>query len=944
MKPVELELVNIGPFTGTTVINFETLGEMFLVTGKTGSGKTTIFDAITYALYGKLSGARSNLTVRTLRSDFCGPQDPCSVRFDFMVGDDTWRVERCPPVAYVNRNGKQDEHPDTLQLYRNGEQINGTKKELTECLESLLTLTVEEFSRIVLLPQGEFSQFLRDNSTKRQETLMKLFPVSLFTEAQKRAKAEAEQKQAEIDILSTQIRDLEEEKATLPVQSRTEAEALVAAATAEQESAQQAVTEREKSLLKITSASDTVTAAFTAVQREEKARTEAESYLAQCTATLAQCMKDTETIPRKKEELKQAEQAAFRITSLMPKADTYWQTRSTYKDTADALAQAKATLAQLQSQEADLLQNIEHTAYAKDRLVALTDRRSALTVTEQKLQDSLARCTSLHNALQTLQKAQETLSAARRSYDIKMAVYQDYEHLKDQERIHWAIGELTASLTEGTPCPVCGSLHHPSPATLSGTITTDEKLTAAKEEAEHAREVLNAAELSETTERATVQAALTALQEMTPAAEGLTIESAPDNLPAIKEQLSSELEGIRNQLQSLRKERAETESDASLWETSQEKLLQVRKTSSDAVTAVTTLEQEVALITADGIAAKADITGFLETAQKDFPQFDVLKNLSAAVLPKRSELQAVLNSMQDHISTLESDIAAIDRACQDARLARSTAETALQGYTESLSQRNTELQEAQKQLDALVQGELPQILDEQQAALVQEQTLLKNANDAVVTAGNIRQSFERIDSKLDTLLTRKKKNEAAAISYQRLNEAINGSNERKIKLDSWILGMYLDQITRYASQRLQIMSEGRFTMHLKDTVSEGLKGRGLKGLDIEIDDYYTGKVRDPASLSGGETFMASLALALALTDVVQEGRGGVQLESLFIDEGFGSLDGDALESALGILDAIRGSRCVGIISHVSELYTRIPTHLEVEKTTTGSSARVKVID
>ena len=174
--------------------------------------------------------------------------------------------------------------------------------------------------------------------------------------------------------------------------------------------------------------------------------------------------------------------------------------------------------------------------------------------------------------------------------------------------------------------------------------------------------------------------------------------------------------------------------------------------------------------------------------------------------------------------------------------------------------------------------------------------------------------------------------------YENLNNALSGRNPRDISFDAWYLGIFLSEITYYASLRLKKMTDNRYSMRL----GEASNNRGRAGLDIEIVDNYTKKARSSDSLSGGETFLASLSLALALTDTVQNKKGGVQLDSLFIDEGFGSLDGDALESALATLDEIRENRNVGIISHVSELKQRDFNRIEVDKSQFGSSIKVKI--
>ena len=241
---------------------------------------------------------------------------------------------------------------------------------------------------------------------------------------------------------------------------------------------------------------------------------------------------------------------------------------------------------------------------------------------------------------------------------------------------------------------------------------------------------------------------------------------------------------------------------------------------------------------------------------------------------------------------------------------------------------------------ALLSGSLEEMQTVRERLSVQKNETEKDLGKSENALADIRTKLSDAKAKAgeyEHLEKRRKELFAEFADYEKIYNAVSGKNPKKIQLESWILQMYLEEVCLYAAKRLERISDGRYTMYVKD--ADG--GRGYRGLDLEIYDSYTGKRRACSTLSGGETFMASISLALAVSDTVQAKNGGVQLDSLFIDEGFGSLDDTALEKALSVLDEIRGSRCIGLVSHVASLKTRIGARLEIEKGLTGS--RIKTV-
>lgn len=1057
MRPKELILHNIGPFTGEHTVNFDSLGSLFLIYGQTGAGKTTLFDAISYAFYGKPLGGRSGV-MRNLRSHFADDYAVSDVILTFFIGAQLYRIKRQLPYT---KEGRKLETPEevSLECYENGSWENRSstnKRETDASIQNLIKLSDKEFSRIVLLPQGEFAQFLRAQSSDKKETLMHLFPIKRYSDLMQEAKLRADTLQQEAHTIEANLETLhtrfvyhryESDRAELLNEiDRIRDEhggVLTALQTKNTELEQEKIlAEKRKELERVTEELEACR-----IREEDIRNLKAKIEKAQRAAPLtvhvnqlieleAACAADERQIREKRERMeeltarmkalqeRQGDIAAkehqrdslFAVIDSLRKAAVLEQEIGAEQAEEDKLKRAAAAAqAQLQRIEAQLTAVTEKTVALAPAVDALDEREHAYRSLqtrldiEKQLHDMLCKheqlTTFLHSYAQAADNARAQLAEIARDCDIQTEQINRIEEEKKAAERQRAAAALAEHLEEGSPCPVCGSIHHPAPAQgmSESAFSFDERIEAAKRSAaklqhekEKAQTALAGAEASYTNYQKQIDERAAAAADLQLRYKECSAVPFPEGKDAAESRIKETAQQINEAVQAYNASRKAFAEHKTLEE-------ETRR-----------LQRERQECTQQHHSAEQQLSGVSAALQEKRRQFDqafsqLPENLRSVQLssdteassktevpdapvsntaPEQYEVpdaetaleqcEALLQELKLTINAYDTDVAEATQNLERIRGELSTAETHGQERAQQRSEKTTQLEAAYikegfADLEDLRQAVCsePEVAQwkteidtfyEQYAAYKQAAAGLekdvtatepRDLDELGAAVEALRQRYDEIQARLEVLNTEKAKLEELHAQHTELTKALAvktaeaqnwvalakdlcGSNPRKLQFDTWILSAFLHEVTVFANKRLERMSEGRYRLAVSE---EHGAGNAYRGLDLEIADAYTGKCRPSATLSGGETFMASISLALGLADSIQARAGGIRIDSMFIDEGFGALDEKALENAVSILDEIRGNRMVGIISHVGELQSRIPQKIEVIKTGTGSSIR-----
>lgn len=1021
MKVEKLVIKNIGPFHGTHRINFTTLGDIFLIYGKTGAGKTTVFDAITYALYGNISGGRKDL-VKQMRSHFAGPGDECAVELTFSLGRKRYRVCRSLPGEKIGkRSGKITDSPEQVTLEEESgstwENRTSSKKSETDgMIFALLGLSLEEFSRIILLPQGEFSQFLRLNSKDRKEVLLKLFPMETCTriieEARDRSRDAAgrlKDKEATLTslrqeydsdtydenrkVLTAAIADLEKKHTVLLASYQT----------------QSRVCEQAQAIAKKRRRQEELNKALTALDAEKEAisRKKHELALARKAAPLVYRIEqltaaetDREQIARELDATIGELSAAIDARAAFEKASGD-HTRNEEKQQelrarrqsldiavgiAETLVQEQEELAGLKKRRSELQKATGETGKKLsgfdtrlDELAEPVSRLEDRTRGKEEADKRLQKARIIHECATEYERIHRAMSAhagaaanmekrigeAEKDLAITRAELEDLLGEQERTRTENAAAAIAQTLTEGKPCPVCGSTEHPHPAARTAAFDTVGRIDAKNRTIQALEAGLDKMRKEHAACRANEEAAAERLAETCNKNPELFDRDKPEDIPTPEEaakeleQAAHEMETAANELTLSQKAVREAED---IRKNRVQFLAGTEKTAAELDTLVHTItEKETGItfntnryreafpdetvpdpaMTEEALEVLDATLLELDAALRKFTEgFASAKEQCVSLTARKEQQEKLLLGKQKDIASIQKELAdqCTKAGFPDAAAIRAAARNEeqmdeLDRYILEWNKRLTETSAEAERLAGELQDwtgpdpetaetELQRISGELKASdtgVHEKKLALSNLDMREQQYQSLVAEFEDLSKEAGTLVA--------------LAGDLTGQNPAKLSFDAWILGTYLDEITAYANTRLERMSDGRFRIQVDDQYR---KGNSLAGLDLEILDAYTGKARPAATLSGGETFMASISLALGLADSIQARSGGIQLDAVFIDEGFGSLDETSLEKALGILDEIRGHRMVGLISHVPELRSRIPGRIEIVKTQTGS--------
>ncbi len=916
MRPLSLTMCAFGPFAGKAELALSALGErgLYLITGVTGAGKTTVFDAITFALYGEASG--QNRDASMLRSKYAPPHEPAYVTLTFQHRGAQYTVERTLPRERESRRGKGTvtEAGGATLSFPDGRAPIVKPTDVTRAVIDLLGVNKEQFCHIAMIAQGAFQQLLLAGTKERSEIFREIFATRPYQDFQTRVKADAARADADCRLLAHDmqlrmagVRASEDDPLLpqlLPMQKELPAASEALALIGDLLSSDEARLAALDTALAASAAriSQTDAALGKAEQRAQvtAALAAAEHWLAENEPNLSTL---AAALQAERERTPERERLTGELARGQAELARYDELAALHSRMLAAQAAATAThdeAAALLTSHTDLTDRLQKARAELEALSSAAQEAERLRGEHARAREQAQALTTLEAALAAFAAQEQSLTEARAQYttaaDAAAKTRAEYEH-RQRQFLDAQAGVLAQILQAGQPCPVCGALEHPAPAALPAEAPTREALDALKASADAAdahaatksAQAASRAGAVENTRRQVLATGETLLGVA-------TMEALPTALAAALRQAKTQAEVLAQAEQAAQQNAARAE--------------QVRK---GIPKAEALLHDQAAQRTLAEQRAAA------EQARADALRDQHMAAQNQLPLPSREAHLAALAALQQTKASLEAALA--------------QAQNAFDALQDQVRQQAGRRQTLQAQLTSEVLPDLPALTaqkqqqsDEHAALLTQKQTVLErvSANRAALAA--LREHAAAFDT-----LSQKRAWLTA------LSQAMNGElrGRERIELETYVQTTYLDRVLARANTRLMRMSDGQYELTRREGTDDL---RQKSGLELNVTDHYNGSERDVRSLSGGEQFKASLALALGMSDEVQASAGGVQLDTLFIDEGFGTLDEDSLTGAVDVLAGLsEGNRLVGVISHVQQLKERIERQVVVTKARSGGS-------
>lgn len=1045
MKPLKLTMQAFGPYAGTEIIDFKQLENrtMFVISGKTGAGKTTIFDGISYAIYGKASGEDRNGP--DLRSQFADDELLTEVSLEFSLRQKTYQITRSPQQEKKKKNGEGTTNvgakAELFLVDENGELqlLASNVREVDEKIKEIMIIDSNQFRQILMIPQGEFRKLLTSDSKEKEVILQRLFHTEIYKRVEEKLKEEASvlKKSVEDQVEKRNsalrsIKAVENEELTEFVEAgsvndvlilpllKNEIEAM--GARLEQMSSererlqqdrdkmQQRLFEAEATLKQIQSL-DTLRIGKEKLEGQKDIFIEKEkaAELAKKAALLssqeqlchrlkADCDQLTDQISQISKKITQLTQTLSHTEQEHQKQVNLEPERKIAAEQVGRLEHMKEDVQAFASIAANVEELKRSLEYAKQRrekndadLKSSEERLKILQGEKEHAEKSylsflendrkLEKLTADLDKLKKLGAQNNKTEQARASFEFKKGIYnQSVSRLKDgkatveeleQKWLHSQAAVLAASLQYGIACPVCGSDHHPKPAAASdGFIPSEEDLKAAREQASALEKEKSHAEKefieSEATLKSLKDTVVELVEEIINVRPDFKIDGLSDALLQAQSDIAKlqkeqdehslkhkELEKIKTEIKRFEEGKDKLQQQVkSLDEDYQSQMIQFteKKTTLERMTEKIPEElRSLPVFEAKLMAAiqwQKQLDHQLEQARKNYQEAKEqlgtekargeeaekrLKETEAKLTAEREEFKNNMNSQGFESYQLYHQAKMLERDIQ-------LLETEIRNYREEVRSVTDRFVE----LSAMLQDVKKPDMEALQTEFAVLNGKIKMADEAYQDLNLKKRDNQSILEQVESLNGQMKILEERYKLVGHLYEISKGQNTYRITFERFVLAAFLDDILAEANVRLNKMTSGRYRLLRKTDRS---KGNVQSGLELLVLDAYTGQERHVKTLSGGESFKAALSLALGLADVVQNYAGGVSLETMFIDEGFGTLDPESLDQAIEALIDIQSSgRLVGIISHVPELKERIDARLEVIATQTGSKTEFLLIN
>lgn len=916
MRPIQLTLSAFGPYAGETTLDFDKLGAsgLYLITGDTGAGKTTIFDGITYALYGEASGDERDATM--FRSKYAAPETPTFVELTFAYGGKEYTVKRNPEYERPKDRGEgmTTQKADAELHYPDGRVVS-KKKDVDKALVEIMGIDRDQFTKIAMIAQGDFLKLLLASTEERKAIFQKIFRTECYRALQEKLKSETIALQVKHKELRNSIRQYVggivcEESDPLYLQVKRAKEEVIP--TEDTVALLKALIlrdgETETALSKESEELDVelqqVTARLSKADIWDQARATKEASAAALTQALAQLEVLKENLTAEEEKKPQVSELTDRIARIDAEQTEYQELDGAKTKAAtlatdlqghqDALA-SKETAREALKKTVEALKEERKGLEDADRIMADLDaKKTALTAKQTALQSILTDLEALDKLKKKLDKEQKACEMALDAHRTANETYAKQFDLYISEQA----GILAERLEADKPCPVCGSLTHPAPAAKAEGAPTKEEMDGYQEATESARK---------------------------------KAETAASTVAATKGKIEEKEAAL---LASLAKELD-------------------HGTLEDAST-----------------RTKSELTAVMDRIDG----YDGEIGRQEGRITRRGEIDEILPAKESSRDTLDREIRALSETVVQEKATQAAMTDRIAVLTEKLC---FESEEASRKVRAGLVKEKKTLTDAYDAAVkavTDQNTVITKLNAAITEAENILKNTEEVDTaadrdRQDAITNRQKeikeqsktvhsrqnanrhaleeieKNEREIVELETrltwvkaLSDTANGTvyGKDKIMLETYIQMTYFDRIIARANTRFMVMSGGQYELKRRKEADDK---RSQTGLELDVIDHYNGTERSVKTLSGGESFKASLSLALGLSDEIQSSAGGIRLDTMFVDEGFGSLDEESLDQAIrALLTLTEGNRLVGIISHVAELKERIDRQIVVTKEKSGGSA------
>lgn len=917
MRPLKITMSAFGPYAGEVTLDMQKLGKsgIYLITGDTGAGKTTIFDAISYALYGEASGNYRENT--TLRSKYASADTPTFVELEFEYNNEIYKINRNPEYPRPNKRGEGfTKQSANAELVMPDGSVITKIKEVNAKVEEIIGINKNQFSQIAMIAQGDFRKLLNCETNERSKIFRKIFKTepyhnieiklsSLFNEL----KRNREKEKSGIEQYINQLKCNENDTLSLELERAKSGDVLIedviklAGEIINKDTLE--YTKTQKNIESINEEIEKINSNIKLYENQEatkKAYAEASAKLEELKTKRNDCEKAYKSAEAQRERLDDLTRKINLINSKMPKYDELKSLENSINERTQSFEKSN-NLLKLKQQEITLLEKeIDEKSKALEEVKGADLLVQKLTAQKEEIKKKAEALKELKTEIDRCKTEQKNLKNAQSFAKSALDEYGALENEYNQIYIAFfneQAGIIADELKDGEPCPVCGSTSHPNLARKSENAPSQADVESAQNLVKKAQEKVDKA-------RDTASALKSRFDEI-----AANVKSAAKKLFGTDDNVFDDYNSNINAL------KKEYDCTLALLKTANEKLNLYQKLDKE-IPKIQEKQKSISDEISKLNTQKASDEAFISENTKrvisikselDFESADLAKD-------KLKEYTNLSNDIKNAIEKSKNDFDDIKSKYDTQKGKKASLENALKEFKEidlaSLNEKSLKLNEYKKDIDKTAKSLYSRI----------------ESNKLLV---------DNISKKRDIL----KGYDDKYVWLKALSETANGdiSGKEKITLETFVQMTYFDSIIRKANIRLLTMSDGQYEL-VRRSDAETLKKN--EGLALDVIDHFNGSSRSVSTLSGGESFMASLCLALGLSDEIQSSNGGIKLDTMFVDEGFGSLDGEALDRALSALTSLsQGNRLVGIISHVDALRDRIDNKIVITKDRTiGSNAQI----
>lgn len=917
MRPLKITMSAFGPYAGEVTLDMQKLGKsgIYLITGDTGAGKTTVFDAISYALYGEASGNYRENT--TLRSKYASADTPTFVELEFEYNNEIYKINRNPEYPRPNKRGEGfTKQSANAELVMPDGSVITKIKEVSAKVEEIIGINKNQFSQIAMIAQGDFRKLLNCETNERSKIFRKIFKTepyhnieiklsSLFNEL----KRNREKEKNGIEQYINQLKCNKNDTLSLELERAKSGDVLIedviklAGEIINKDTLE--YTKTQKNIESINEEIEKINSNIKLYENQEatkKAYAKASAKLEELKTKRNECEKAYKSAEAQREKLDDLTRKINLINSKMPKYDELKSLENSINERTQSFEKSNNLLKLKQQEITSLEKEIDEKSKALEEVKGADLLVQKLTAQKEEINKKAEALKELKTEIDRCKTEQKNLKNAQSFAKFALDEYSALENEYNQIYIAFfneQAGIIADELKDGEPCPVCGSTSHPNLARKSENAPSQADVESAQNLVKKAQEKADKA-------RDTASALKSRVDEIS-----ANVKSAAKKLFGTDDNV---FDDYNSNIKALKKE---YDCTLALLKTANEKLNLYKKLDKEIPKIQEkqkSLSDEISTLNTQKASDEAFISENTKRvtsikSELDFESADLAKD-------KLKEYTSLSSDIKNTIEKSKNDFDDIKSKYDTQKGTKASLENALKEFKEidlaSLNEKSLKLNEYKKDVDKTAKSLYSRI----------------ESNKLLV---------DNISEKRDIL----KGYDDKYVWLKALSETANGdiSGKEKITLETFVQMTYFDSIIRKANIRLLTMSDGQYEL-VRRSDAETLKKN--EGLALDVIDHFNASSRSVSTLSGGESFMASLCLALGLSDEIQSSNGGIKLDTMFVDEGFGSLDGEALDRALSALTSLsQGNRLVGIISHVDALRDRIDNKIVITKDRTiGSNAQI----